>query len=264
MIAWIPACTGMTVGSSVVQSHPIRCIRFGDFLGSTVMRLLALETTELLGTVAAWQDNHLVLEVQLPEGQRSAASLVPSIGRLLAQVGWQPQQVDVVGVSIGPGSFTGLRVGLTVAKTFAYCVQAAIIAVNTLEAIAAGVPAQMQPVAIAIDAQRGDAAVAVFGHDADGWPVPLADWQVVPFSEWLETLDPGTWLAGPMLRKYKDPIPKKLQVVPAQYWAPRAAQVARLAARRFQQGHQDDLWRILPLYSRKSHAEEKWEARQKA
>jgi len=126
------------------------------------MRLLALETTELLGSAAVWQDDRLLAEWTLPEGQRSAASLVPAIARLLAEVGWEPRQVDVVAVSMGPGSFTGLRVGLTVAKTFAYCVQGALIGVNTLEAIAAGVPMEMDPVAVAIDAQRGDAAVAVF------------------------------------------------------------------------------------------------------
>jgi len=227
------------------------------------MRLLALETTELLGSVAVWEDDRLLAELQLPEGQRSAASLVPTIDRLLTEVGWQPRQVEVVAVSIGPGSFTGLRVGLTVAKTFAYCVRAALSGVNTLEAIAAGVPTEMNPVAVAIDAQRGDAAAAVFGRDAAGWPVPLADWQVVPFQHWLENLARGTWLAGPMLRKYGGRIPEQLCVVPAEYWTPRAAQVARLAARRYPQGHRDDLWKLLPLYSRKSHAEEKWEARQK-
>ncbi len=227
------------------------------------MRLLALETTEVLGTVAAWEGDRLLAELQLPEGQRSAASLVPGIGRLLAQIGWEPNQVDVVAVSMGPGSFTGLRVGLTVAKTFAYCVQAAVIGVNTLEAIAAGVPAWMNPVAVAIDAQRGDAAAAVFRLQPGGWPVPQTDWQVVPFRQWLESLMPGTWLAGPMLRKYANQVPETVRLVPSEYWGPRAGQVARLAARRYQQGHRDDLWKLLPLYSRKSHAEEKWEARQK-
>jgi len=227
------------------------------------MRLLALETTELRGSVAVWEGDRLLAELHLPEGQRSAASLVPSIDRLLIQVGWEPRQVDVVAVSMGPGSFTGLRVGLTVAKTFAYCVRAELIGVNTLEAIAAGVPVEMGPVAVAIDAQRGDAAAAVFGRDAAGWPILLADWQVVPFREWLESLEPGTWLAGPMLRKYADRIPEQLRLAPAEYWAPRAAQVARLGARRYHQGYRDDLWKLLPLYSRKSHAEEKWEAREK-
>ena len=227
------------------------------------MRVLALETTEPLGTVAAWQDDRLLGEWQLPEGQRSAASLVPSLARLLDQVGWRPEQVEVVAVSIGPGSFTGLRVGLSVAKTFAYSVRAALIGVNTLEAIAAGVPVEMDPVAVAIDAQRGDAAVAVFRRDVAGWPSPLADWKVVPLRECLESLEPGTWLAGPMLQKYAAHVPEKLRLTPPEYWAPRAGQVARLAARRYLQGYRDDLWKLLPLYSRKAHAEEKWQAQQK-
>lgn len=225
------------------------------------MRLLALETTEPLGSVAAWQDDRLVAELQLPEGQRSAASLVPGIGRLLTAIGWRPNQVDAVACCVGPGSFTGLRVGVTVAKTFAYCVQAAVIGVNTLEVIALGVPREMDPVAVAMDAQRGEAAAAVFRRDALGWPVAVAHWQVIPFQTWLESLDPGTWVAGPMLRKYAHKVPKKHRLVPAEYWAPWAGQVARLAARLYQAGHRDDLWKLLPLYSRKSAAEEKWETR---
>lgn len=227
------------------------------------MRLLALETTELIGSVAVWEGDRLLRELRLPEGQRSAASLVPGIAELLAQVGWRPRDVDVVAVGIGPGSFTGLRVGLTVAKSFAYCVHSAIIGVNTLEVIAAGVPREMDPVAVLMDAQRGEAAVGLFCRDAEGWPIAQFDWQVVPLQGWLEILPPGTWLAGPMLRKYLAPVPGHLRVVPSEHWAPRAAEVARLAARRYQQGGRDDLWKLLPLYSRKSHAEEKWEAAQK-
>jgi tRNA threonylcarbamoyladenosine biosynthesis protein TsaB len=101
------------------------------------MRILAIETTDKTGSVAAMADDNLLADLMLDRTQRSAQSLAPAISRLLKQVGWLPSDVQLVGVSIGPGSFTGLRVGVTAAKVFAYAVGAEVLGVNTLEAVAA-------------------------------------------------------------------------------------------------------------------------------
>ncbi len=104
------------------------------------MRILALETTDKIGSVAAIHDDNMLVELNLEPARRSAQSLLPAMHDLLQRVGWRPEDVQLVAVSIGPGSFTGLRVGVTAAKVFAYCVRAEVMAVSTLEAIAAGVP----------------------------------------------------------------------------------------------------------------------------
>jgi tRNA threonylcarbamoyladenosine biosynthesis protein TsaB len=101
------------------------------------MRILAIETTDKTGSVAAMADDNLLADLMLDRTQRSAQSLAPAISRLLKQVGWLPADVQLVAVSIGPGSFTGLRVGVTAAKVFAYAVGAEVLGVNTLEAVAA-------------------------------------------------------------------------------------------------------------------------------
>ena len=88
------------------------------------MRILALETTEMAGSLAAMHDRKLLAEIELDSKQRTAQSLAPGMKTLLAEAGWRPTDVELVAVTIGPGSFTGLRLGVTTAKTFAYAVGA--------------------------------------------------------------------------------------------------------------------------------------------
>ena len=99
------------------------------------MRTLAIETTERIGSVAAFQGAELVAEARLTSDQRSAQSLAPALAELLKQLGWQAAEVDLIALTSGPGSFTGLRIGVTMAKTLAYAVGAEVLGVNTLEAI---------------------------------------------------------------------------------------------------------------------------------
>ena len=82
------------------------------------MRVLAIETTERLGSVAVGDENNVFDCKDLDSSQRSAESLAPGIRSVLETVEWTPQEIDLVAVTVGPGSFTGLRVGITTAKMF--------------------------------------------------------------------------------------------------------------------------------------------------
>ena len=223
------------------------------------VRILALETTELIGSVAAFCDGNLLAEQQLEPQQRSAQSLAPGLRSLLQDVGWQPPQVDLVAVTRGPGSFTGLRVGVTTAKVFAYAVGAQVLGVDTLETIVAGAPGHFQALSAAVDAQRGEVVAQSFRRGPPrGWR-PAADPELLKIDAWLESLPGGTALTGPVLRKMADRVPDRLTVLDPQYWSPTAAALARLAARRHAAGSRHDLWTLAPRYFRRSAAEEKWE-----
>jgi len=226
------------------------------------MRILALETTEAIGTVAAMLDGDLVAEQSLDTDLRSARSLAPGIQRLLKTIGWRPIDVDLVAVTIGPGSFTGLRVGVTTAKTFAYAVGADIIGIDTLEAIAAGVPDEIDAVTVVLDAQRRELTVATFRRDDSGRFRAEAAERIVATTDFLADPPPDTVLAGPILRKLRDHLPDGTEVVDEAYWAPRASVVARLAAMEYAAGRRDDLYTLAPKYSRRAAAEEVLERRQ--
>jgi len=222
---------------------------------------LALETTERVGSVAALDGDNLLCELSLDSNKRSAQSLVPGMKELLERVGWPPTDVDLVATPVGPGSFTGLRVGVTTAKCFAYAASADILGVDTLEVIAAGAPAQIEAVAVALDAQRGEVVAQRFERGADGLMRSAGSASLVEISAWLQGLQPEALLTGPVLGKIADRVPDHLTLLDREYWAPSAASVGRVAFRRYSAGERDDVWRLAPRYSRRSAAEEKWEQR---
>ena len=157
------------------------------------MRILAIETTDKTGTIAAADGSNLLAEMELDRSQRSAQSLVPGLHRLLESVGWQPGDVQLVAVTVGPGSFTGLRVGIATAKVLAYAVGAEILGIDTLETIAAAVPYEVDAVCTVLDAQRGEVSVAALSEEKtasssrsgrpDCWKLTLG-WAVSHAARW--------------------------------------------------------------------------------
>jgi len=225
------------------------------------LRILALETTEKAGSVAAACDGNLLAELELSHQQRSAQSLAPTLRALLVQAGWRPADVDLVAVAIGPGSFTGLRIGVTTAKVFAYVAGADILGVATLETIAAGAPGHVTSLWAAVDAQRGEVVAGSFQRDPDGWFRPSSPARLVEIDAWLAGLSAGTVITGPVLRKLSGRVPSQVTPLAPEFWSAKAAAVARLAARDYAAGRRDDPWTLVPRYCRRSAAEEKWERR---
>lgn len=220
------------------------------------MRILALETSEKVATVAVAEDSRLLAVQACDPAMRSAQSLVPGIQQLLHTAQWQPRQVDLVAVSIGPGSFTGLRVGVVTAKVFAYAVGAEVLGVDTLEAIAAAAPTEAKRFWTAVDAQRGQWVVQEFCRSADEWPGPAGPAELVDAQPWLAGLPAGTIITGPGLHKAAARMPEHVRPLAAELWPPTAGAVAVLAARDYAAGRRDDLWTLAPRYSRPSAAEE--------
>ncbi len=225
------------------------------------MRILALETTERLGSVAVMQDRKVLAERMLGEQVRSAQSLAPAMRDLLAEVDWLPGHVQLVAVSHGPGSFTGLRVGVTTAKVFAFAVGAAVLGVDTLETIAAAAPEDVTEISTVMDAQRGDVVARRFARQPDGPFAPVGPQQLTDIETWLNELPQGVAVSGPVLSKLRTRLPSHVRVLDPSLWPPRASIVARLATRDYDLGRRDDLWRLAPHYFRRSAAEEKWDAR---
>ena len=221
-------------------------------------RILALETTDLAGSVALMDDGNLIAELELDPDQRSAQSLAPGIKSILESAGIKPSEIDLVAVPIGPGSFTGLRVGLTTAKLFAYAAECKIMGLNTLQILAEAVDPSIQRVATVVDAQRGDVVAAIFNCDADGIMQFESDEKLVAWSKWIAELPADIPVTGPFLRRKAAKLPEHVNVLDRSYWTPTAATTARLASRLFAEGHEDDIWTLLPKYSRPSAAEERF------
>ena len=227
---------------------------------SADLRILALETTGLSGSVAALTGGEVIAHRGLAAGRRSAQSLAPGIADLLQQVGWKPTDVQLIAVTVGPGSFTGLRVGVTTAKTLAYATGAAVLGVDTLAVIAAQSPAAVDKVWATFDAQRSELFVAQLQRTEAANPLA---WQaagpakIVDAETWIANLAAGESISGPGLSRWQDRIPASINVVPESLWQPQAATVGQLAWQQYQAGQRQDLWGLSPVYLRASAAEEK-------
>jgi tRNA threonylcarbamoyladenosine biosynthesis protein TsaB len=230
-------------------------------VGYWVVRILALETSGTSGSVAVLTGDTLIIERPLAAGQRSAQSLAPAISQILAEVDWKPADVELVAVTRGPGSFTGLRVGVTTAKLFAYAVNAQVLGVNTLEVIAEQAPSEARRLTVVIDAQRHELFVGSFQRDAAGIWEPSGEATIEPVEQFLARSASAGLLSGPALIKLAGTLPVGASLAPREAWLPTASAIGRVAARRHARGECDDAMTLLPLYLRRSAAEEKWDER---
>jgi tRNA threonylcarbamoyladenosine biosynthesis protein TsaB len=225
------------------------------------MRIVAIETSGRHGSVAALSgetgEAQLLRQIALGDEQRTAQALAPALRQLLSDVSWAPRSVEMVAVAVGPGSFTGLRIGVTTAKTFAYAVGAKVIGVNTLAVLAAQAPASSAPLWTIVDAQRQELFVAKFNTNGHG-DIPIdCDTSIVPQDIWLAQLRSGDRVIGPALRRLASRLPEGVVAVAEEFWQPMAAAVGRVAWQAYQAGRRDDVWKLAPHYYRPSAAEEK-------
>ncbi|MGC1275696.1 MAG: tRNA (adenosine(37)-N6)-threonylcarbamoyltransferase complex dimerization subunit type 1 TsaB [Planctomycetaceae bacterium] len=224
------------------------------------MIVLGIETSGPVGSIALRRDGRCVEERFLPElGRRHAQSLVPETAAFLARHGLEPTAIDAVAVSVGPGSFTGLRVGVTFAKTFAYATGASLIAVETFPAIAGNTPAA-ESVCVIADAQRRGLMLGNYVRGHDGRFERRGEIRLVTPDELPKCAASARLLTGPGLARVTLGDEWTCRTAPLHLRTPRASLVAELGEFRFRAGNVADVRSLEPLYVRKSAAEEKRDA----
>jgi tRNA threonylcarbamoyladenosine biosynthesis protein TsaB len=225
-------------------------------------RLLILETSGRAGQVALARGGVLLGARRLDEARRHARDLAPAVRELLAEQGWRPRDLSAVLVSRGPGSYTGLRVGIMSAKALAYATGCALLALDTFAAIACQAHDDALLLDVVADAQQDKVYAERFGRDAPDAPFrSTVALTILSFPEWLARLGEGVWVSGPGLRGHEARLPPGTPVVPPETWDPKPESLLRLGLPRFLRGESDDVYAVEPLYLRRSSAEEQWDAR---
>jgi tRNA threonylcarbamoyladenosine biosynthesis protein TsaB len=220
-------------------------------------RLLIVETSCRTGQVAVALGEELRGVRRLDEARRHARDLAPAVAELLAEQGWRPRDVQAVIVSRGPGSYTGLRVGIMSAKTFAYATGCALLAVDTFAALSLQAPAPIARVDVLADAQQDKVYVQSFLRSAEGWQ-PSSELAIRPFTDWLAAREASAAVTGPGLHKWASRLPADVPAVEPSFWEPQPASLLRIGLSRYLAGERDDPWTLEPLYLRPSSAEEQW------
>ena len=232
------------------------------------MKILGIDTSTPIGSVALIDGESLVAEHTLNIVKAHSSRLMPAIDTVLKWGDITADELDGCAVGIGPGSFTGIRIGIATIKSLCYALDKPIIGVSTLEAIAYNLRWTEGLICPILDARRNESYGAIFrGGDewqrlTDDWCLPIEGFlaeietrrSLLPESEnGRERLLQCTFV-GDGLETYADAVRtalgEKIRFADAIFNAPRGATVAHLGAQRLQNGDSDNYWTLVPNYVR--------------
>jgi len=225
---------------------------------------LALETSSRIGEVALGRDNVLLGTAPIPappRGREHRVDLMLVVQQLCQAHNVTPGDIGQVCVSIGPGSFTGLRNGITSAKMLALTRHAQLIAVPTTDVIVRNVPPIHEHVAVCLNTKADTVYAALYRRDDhDVWQ-PVAAPQTLPVGEILVTAPRPLALLGDHLPPLDDCMDDAITILDKTLAQPRAAVVWQLGRAMAQAGQFTDPLKLLPLYARPPEAVTLWENR---
>jgi tRNA threonylcarbamoyladenosine biosynthesis protein TsaB len=231
------------------------------------INLLVFDTSTEQAVIALLTASGALHTASTDANRRHGRDLIPRIRKVLDEAGVAMAEIQVLAVGLGPGSYTGLRVGLMAAKTLAYTTGAALVGLDSLEVIARNAPENALRVTVLADAQRGDVYTASFTRSASGEAlVRTTATTSEPFAAWLQRFEPGTHILGPALSlpRIREALPPDAIVPDVVPGHPSPERLLECAYQAWQSGQRDDFWTLEPLYLRRSSAEEQWDRRNEA
>lgn len=226
------------------------------------MRAILLETSSPHAEVALATGNGIVRRQHLSMARQHARDLAPTLRSLLTDEGWPPASITHLAVDIGPGSYTGLRVGIVTVKMFAYATGAKVVGVDSMTLLAIGSPQTARSIHTIVDAQQNQVYACPFRRD-DGAtaPMPLSKTEVVQAEAWAKRLQPGDYVTGPGLARFAPLVPPGVHAAAPGQWSPTVDAMLVELDRRSALDLWDDPWKLNPLYLRDSSAQLRWDAR---
>jgi tRNA threonylcarbamoyladenosine biosynthesis protein TsaB len=227
------------------------------------MRILGVDTSTSCGSLGIIDDDEVVAEYALSRQETHSAQLVPAIQALLKEARITIHEIDGLAVSLGPGSFTGLRVGLSTVKGLALAAEKPVVGVPTLDALASNLPFTPYLICPILDARKGEVYFALYKNGGGGQLERLTPYQVLSPLGLLEKiplqdtvfLGYGVQVYGEFIR---DQLGEKALFAPPHLRFLRGSTVAELGLGRIMQGEGDDISSMVPIYVRPSDAEIKW------
>jgi tRNA threonylcarbamoyladenosine biosynthesis protein TsaB len=227
--------------------------------------VVGIETSTPSTSVAIGTEREILGAVSVA-GKARQEAVTPALDQLRGWTGIELSQVGGVAVGIGPGLFTGLRVGIETAKTLAQVLTVPIVGITSLDALAFSVRHTHKLIVAAIDGRRGEVFYAIY-RALPGGVVRGSDYSVATpdhLSAELETL-PGEMLAvGDGAILYRDQLEapgRSIEFASTMRAHPEAAALVELAVPRFLREEHDRLHDVVPLYLRRSDAEIAWDRR---
>lgn len=229
------------------------------------MLLLAFDTATPQVSLAISAEGVVVGEVRLGHDRRHAEHLAPGIEYLCRQLDLELSRLSGIAVGLGPGLFTGLRVGVTTAKTMAQALRVPIVGVPSLDVVAYPLRHASRVIVVALDARRDEVFHARY-QPVPGGVQRVSDYEVgTPDDLVADLVAAGdeVLLAGDGVLRYRNAFASidRAEHAGASFAAPSAVALLELAAARMEREEFSSAWDVEPLYLRRSDAEIEWERR---
>jgi tRNA threonylcarbamoyladenosine biosynthesis protein TsaB len=209
-----------------------------------VTLILGIETSTQVSSVAFAGDDGVLASMSLARGRGHAEFLVPAILACAERGGFSLRDVTGVASGLGPGLFTGMRVGVATAKTIAQALGVPIAGVASLDLLAHAARATSQLVCAVLDAKRNEVFAAFY---RDGKRIDdITTYEPAALAADIAARDEDVYVVGTGAKTHAERYPSAISLV-------------ELAAERLARGDADDAATLEPLYVRKSDAEIKWE-----
>lgn len=214
------------------------------------MKILAVDTTTQFLCLGFYGEDKLY-EYNLELGRRHSELLVPTISRALRALDWQLEDIDYFACGLGPGSFTGVRIGLAAIKGFAFALNKPVVGISTLDIIARNAKesdaAYIMPI---IDARRNLLYCSLYKKEKGGLR-RIRPYLLLSEKEFLREAKPKSIILGDAAALYKEKILKNIKgaaISSRDYWYPQARHLIALALERIKKEKFDNPFKVKPIY----------------
>ena len=224
------------------------------------MKMLGIDSSTQVNTIALLQDGKLLCETVLNTNKNHSQRLMPMIDILLKEAGLTVEDLDGVAVSSGPGSFTGLRIGMTTAKALAWSLGKPIVGIPSLDGIAFNAQGVTGTICPILNARRNQVYTAIYKMDK-GELERISDYMAIEPAELVMKLQNHTQITmlgdgiEEFISIFTESLGDKLAIPSSANRLPRASHIAYLGWKRLLKGEEDDVINLTPLYIRKADAE---------
>lgn len=211
--------------------------------------LLAVDTSTTQVGLALYDENEVIAEMMWSSKQHHTTQLASALSDLMKRCDVTMDKVEALGVAIGPGSFTSLRVGLSLVKGIAFAKNIPVIGIPTLDIIASAQPLSKKPLISVLQAGRTRLAFGLYQSDKKQWQV-AGEIRSGTVDELLSQIEDATIVAGELTSEQRKKISKhkKVSLASPANCVKRASVLAELAWARFQKNDVDDVATLAPIY----------------
>jgi len=227
-------------------------------------RVVAIETTGRQGSTVLAAGDEIVAMARFAADLQHAAELLPTIDRLCTACTWHPEMIEEVYVSAGPGSFTGCRIGVTMARAMALAVGARLIRVPTTEVLAwnaIDLPDPPDHLVVILDAQRRQVYASLFHLEGRRYVCRQGVHVGEPGALLMALPKPCSALGEGIAYHRRALEGLDLNILPEPLWSARAENVLRVGRELARRGFYVAAGDLVPIYIRPPEAEERWQAR---